>query len=158
VGVIVAAALTLAIVPGARLRYDNEHKDLRHEQVRTTSIDRLAGMVNRVGGRQAVLSCGRPVANVEYVSILGWLTHQNDGKVGHRPQFELHQSYPIVLFTQLPHGWATYPWHTATSKLAACQKMKAIYAVTSRHPGGVLLPNHVPPVPVPAIPDTPTPG
>lgn len=158
VGVIVAAALTLAIVPGARSRYDNEHKDLLAQKVRTKDIGELAGIINRVGGRQAVLNCGRPVANVEYVSILGWLTHQNDGKVGHRPQFELAQNYPIVLFTQLPHGWATYPWHTATSKLAACQRMKAIYGVTPAHPGGILLPNHVPPRPVPAIPDTPTPG
>ena len=86
-----------------------------------------------------MLRCGRPVTNVEFVSILGYLTDQNDGKIGHRPQFELHNNYPIVLFTQLPNGWATWPWHTARSKLSSCQNMKAVYVVTKGHPGGVLV-------------------
>ncbi|MFZ0044089.1 MAG: hypothetical protein WAK93_22460, partial [Solirubrobacteraceae bacterium] len=131
---------------------------IRHERIRTQSINQLAGIINALGGRDAVLRCGRPVTNVEYVSILGWLSHQNDGKIGHRPQFELHQHYPVVLFTQLPNGWATYPWHTQQSKLASCQKMKAVYTVTPGHPNGVLSVNHVPPIPTPAIPNTPTPG
>ena len=55
-------------------------------------------------------------------------------------------------------GWATWPWHTARSKLSACQKMKAVYVVTKGHPGGVLVQNRIPPKPIPAIPDTPTAG
>jgi hypothetical protein len=144
-GMIVAAALALALVPGALTRTRHEHQDLHHERIRTTQISRLSGIINRLGGYQAVLACGRPVSNVEYVSILGWLTHQNDGKIGHRPNFELHQKYPIVLFTQLPNGWATYPWNTKASNLAACQRMKALYVFTGRHPQGILAPNHVPP-------------
>jgi hypothetical protein len=85
------------------------------------------------------------VSNVEYVSILGWLTHQNDGKIGHRPQFELHNVYPIVLFTQLRNGWATYPWHTAPQNVAFCQRMKALDVFTKGHPGGALSVNTVPP-------------
>ncbi|MGI8715522.1 MAG: hypothetical protein ACR2NR_20555 [Solirubrobacteraceae bacterium] len=157
-GVGVAVLLALALVPGALSRTRNEHKDIRHERIRTASIGQLAGVIDRLGGRQAVLNCGRPVTNVEYVSILGWLTHQNDGKIGHRPQFELHQKYPIVLFTQLPNGWATWPWHTAKSKLAACQKIKAVYAVTPGHPDGVLVRNRIAPKAIPPIPDTPTAG
>ncbi len=157
-GVIVGAALLAVLVPGVVTRIDNWQTDLGHEQTRTKQIDQLAGLVNRIGGSEAVLRCGQPVANVEYVSILGWFVHRNDGVIGHRPQFELHQSNPIVLFTQLHHGWATYPWHTRVSDLAACQRMKAIYAVTPRHPGGILLPNHIPPNPSPPVPDTPTPG
>jgi hypothetical protein len=157
-GVAVAAVLALALVPGALARIRNEHKDIRHERIRTTEIDRLAGMISRLGGREAVLRCGRPVANVEYVSILGWLTQQNDGKIGHRPQYELHRKYPIVFFTQLPNGWATYPWHTAASKLSSCQNMKALYVFTVRHPDGVFAPNLIAPKPIPAIPNTPSPG
>jgi hypothetical protein len=157
-GVVVAAALGLALVPGALSRVRNEHKDIRHERIRTTQINRLDSMIAALGGRDAILRCGRPVTNVEYVSILGWLTGQNDGKVGHRPQFELHQRYPIVLFTQLPLGWATYPWHTRASAVAACQKMKALYVFTGRHPNGILAPNAVPPNPIPALPNSPTPG
>jgi hypothetical protein len=157
-GVVVAAALGVALVPGALTRIHNEHKDIRHERIRTTQISRLESMITALGGHDAILRCGRPVTNVEYVSILGWLTGQNDGKVGHRPQFELHQKYPIVLFTQLPDGWATYPWHTRASKVAACQKMKSLYVFTGRHPNGILAPNSVAPNPIPAIPNSPTPG
>jgi hypothetical protein len=157
-GVVVAAGLSLALVPGALSRIRNEHKDLRHERIRTAQIAQLAGIISRVGGRQAVLRCGRPVTNVEFVSILGWMTQLNDGLVGHRPQFELHQHYPVVLFTQLPDGWATYPWHTKASRLSACQSVKALYVVNKAHPGGLLVRNSVAPKAVPPIPDTPTPG
>jgi hypothetical protein len=157
-GVGVAVLLALALVPGALSRTRNEHKDIRHERLRTQQINQLSAIIHRLGGRQAVLRCGRPVTNVEFVSILGWLTGQNDGKIGHRPQFELHNNYPIVLFTQLPNGWATWPWHTAQSKLSSCQSMKAVYVVTKGHPGGVLVKNRIPPRPIPAIPDTPTAG
>ena len=98
------------------------------------------------------------MTNVEFVSILAWLVHRNVGVLGHRPNFELHLNHPIVLFTQLPNGWATYPWHTYASKVASCQRMKAVYAVTKGHPGGVLVRNRIAPKPVPVVPDTPLPG
>jgi hypothetical protein len=157
-GIGVAVLLALALVPGALSRTRHEHKDIRHERLRTQQINELSQLISRLGGRQAVLRCGRPVTNVEFVSILGYLTDQNDGKIGHRPQFELHNNYPVILFTQLPNGWATWPWHTARSKLSSCQKMKAVYVVTKGHPGGVLVKNRIPPTPIPAIPDTPTAG
>lgn len=157
-GVAVAAALSLCLVPGALSRVRNEHKDLRHERLRTVEIGRLAGTVDRLGGRQAVLRCGKPVTNVEFVSILAWLTHRNVGYLGHRPNFELHLRHPIVLFTQLPNGWATWPWHTFRSRVASCQKMQSVYVVTKGHPHGVMVRNRIPPRPKPPIPDTPLPG
>ncbi len=157
-GVAVAAVLVLALAPGAVSRIRNEHKDIRHERVRTTEIGRLTTTIDRLGGRDAVLRCGKPVTNVEFVSILAWLVHRNVGVLGHRPNFELHLRHPIVLFTQLPNGWATYPWHTYASKVTSCQGMKAVYAVTKGHPGGVLVPNHVAPKPIPPVPDSPLPG
>ncbi len=157
-GVAVATVLVLALVPGALSRIRVEHKDVSHERVRTVQINRLATTLSRLGGRGAVLRCGKPVTNVEFVSILAWLVHRNVGVLGHRPNFELHLNHPIVLFTQLPNGWATYPWHTYASKVASCQSMKAVYAVTKGHPGGVLVRNRIAPKPVPVVPDTPLPG
>jgi hypothetical protein len=157
-GIAVVVLLALAIVPGVLARARNEHKDIRHERARTTEVGRLATTIDRLGGRDAILRCGKPVTNVEFVSILAWLVHRNVGVLGHRPNFELHLQHPIVLFTQLPNGWATYPWHTYTSKLASCQSMKAVYAITRGHPGGVLVRNRIAPKPVPAIPNTPLPG
>lgn len=157
-GAVVATLLALALIPGAHTRIAAEHKDLSHERVRTKDIGQLAAMVDRLGGRQAVLRCGKPVTNVEFVSILAWLVRENVGVLGHRPNFELHLKHPIVLFTQLPNGWATWPWHTLRSKLASCQSMKAVYVVTKGHPNGIVVRNRIAPKPVPAIPDTPLPG
>jgi hypothetical protein len=157
-GVAVAGLLVLAIVPGAIARGRNEHKDVVHEQARTVQINRLAATISRVGGRDAVLRCGKPVTNVEFVSILAWMVHRNTGVLGHRPNFELHLNHPIVLFTELPNGWATYPWHTYVSQVDSCQRMKAVYVVTKGHPGGVLVRNRIAPKPIPVIPDTPVPG
>jgi hypothetical protein len=157
-GVPVAALLVLALVPGGLARARNEHKDIRHERLRTVQINELAGTISRLGGRDAVLRCGKPVTNVEFVSILAWMVDRNTGVLGHRPNFELHRHHPIVLFTALSNGWATYPWHTYASRVASCQRMKAVYVVTKGHPGGILVPNRIAPKPVPAIPDTPLPG
>jgi hypothetical protein len=157
-GVAVAAVLALCLVPGALSRTRNEHKDLRHERVRTVQIGRLTSIVDRLGGRNAVLRCGKPVTNVEFVSILAWLVHRNVGYLGHRPNFELHLKHPIVLFTQLPNGWATWPWHTFQSHLASCQNMKSVYVVTNGHPGGIMVRNRIPPKPTPPVPDRPLPG
>ena len=70
--------------------------------------------------RSKVLECGRPVTNVEYVSIMAWYTHQNTGKIGHRPQFELRQKYPIVMFTPLPNGWAVQAYRYPAGHAAQC--------------------------------------
>jgi hypothetical protein len=155
-GVAVGAVLVLALVPGALSRIRVEHKDVSHERARTVQISHLAAMVTRLGGRQAVLRCGKPVTNVEFVSILAWLVHRNVGVLGHRPNFELHLRHPIVLFTQLPTGWASYPWHTYVSKVASCQNMKLVSVISRGRP--ITVPNRIAPKPVPPIPNTPLPG
>ena len=61
------------------------------------------------------------MTNVEYVSILAWLTRENVGKIGHRPQFEVtKQTYPIMLFTQLKNGWAVTPYRTPAALKSSC--------------------------------------
>jgi hypothetical protein len=51
------------------------------------------------------------VLNVEYVSVMGWYLHLNTGDIGYRPQFELKQAHPIMLFVSLPNGWGLTPVH-----------------------------------------------
>ena len=93
-----------------------------------------------LGGYRHVRNCGEPVTNVENVSALAWFVHLDVGLVGHRPDFELHQRYPIVLFTPLVHGgWTVLPWHTLHSKVHRCRGLKAAFVVTRHHPGGVLV-------------------
>jgi hypothetical protein len=139
-GVPVVALIVLSLVPGAIARMRAERKDLSHERGRTKVIKWLGSAVDHMGGGAHVRGCGQPVTNVEYVSILAFYTNLNDGNVGHRPQFELHLKHPIVLFTQMPNGWAAMPWHTAPSKRASCSNLNSIWIYTRPHPAGVLVP------------------
>jgi hypothetical protein len=93
-----------------------------------------------MGGAAHVRACGEPVTTVEYVSILAYYTHLNDGDVGHRPRFELRLKHPIVMFTPLPNGWGAMPWHTAAAKRASCSNLNSLWIYTAHHPGGVLVP------------------
>ena len=66
---------------------------------------------------------------------------------------------PIVLFTALPNGWATYGWHLRASTAAACARaVDRVHVVTPGHPHGVTVVNRIPPRPVPPIPNATLPG
>jgi hypothetical protein len=140
-GIAVVGLLVVSLVPGALARVRTEHKDLKHERARTVVIGRLTATVNQVGGYQHILACGEPVTTVRYVAMLAYLSKLNDGKVGHRPKFELRQTYPIVMFTPLHSGWKVYPWHTAANMRQSCANLNASLLYTRHHPDGVLVPN-----------------
>ena len=90
---------------------------------------------------QHILACGEPVTTVEYVSILAYFTKLNDGKIGHRPQFELQQKYPIVMFTPLHSGWSVVPVAHGGGKVARVREPERRAGSTpARHPDGVLVP------------------
>jgi hypothetical protein len=80
--------------------------------------------------------------------MLAYFTKLNDGKVGHRPKWELGQKYPIVMFSPLHSGWATYPWHTAANKVSACSDLNAQWIYTRPHPEGVLVRTPPPTTPI----------
>jgi hypothetical protein len=140
-GVALAAVLTASLVPGALARVRTEHRDLRHERNRTVAIGRLRAAIDQVGGYKHIRACGEPVTTVRYVAILAYFTKLNVGKVGHRPSFELEQSYPIVMLKPLHSGWKVFPWHTAAGTRRACANLNARWIYTRHHPNGVLVPN-----------------
>jgi hypothetical protein len=145
-GVLAACALVAWAAPGAITRARNEHADLIFERARTAELGRLASMVKVLGGTRQIYACGEPVLDVEFVSALGWLIHRNTDQIGYRPALALSQPRPIVLLTPLPNGWAAYAWHIRPAMRAFCDKrMRILYVSTPRHPGGVVLPNRVPP-------------
>ncbi|MDQ6815921.1 MAG: hypothetical protein M3018_00740 [Actinomycetota bacterium] len=140
IGVPIVAVLVGALVPGAVARLRTERTDLRHEHSRTREIGLLQGTINALGGYRHIRNCGEPVSNVEYVSALAWFVKLDVGFVGHRPDFELHQRYPIVLFTPLAHGgWKVLPWHTRPFQVARCRGLNAAYVA---RPGGARLVRH----------------
>jgi hypothetical protein len=139
-GVPLVVILAATLVPGAIARLRTERRDLRHERGRTHEIALLQTTISAVGGYQHIRNCGEPVTNVAYVSALAWFVKLDVGFVGHRPDFELHRKYPIVLFTPLVHGgWKVLPWHTRHSQIPRCRGLNAAYVITRRHPSGVLI-------------------
>ena len=139
-GIPVVVLLVASLVPGALARTRTEHRDIKHERIRTTEINKLAAMISAVGGYRHIRACGRPVLNVEYVSVMAWYVHLNTGYIGYRPQFELSKTYPIVLFTALPNGWAVHAYRSTPALQASCSNLtNALYVPTARHPHGVLI-------------------
>jgi len=137
-GALVVGLIVLSLVPGALARLRTEHRDLRHERARATSINRLQVTVDTVGGAGLVRECGRPATTVEYISILAWMTGLNDGILGHHPKLELRQHHPTVLFTPLHSGWSVLPWRLRRRHFRACSQLKKTVLFTGRHPDGVI--------------------
>jgi hypothetical protein len=139
-GIPIVVVLVASLLPGALARARTEHKDIRHERARTTEINRLAATINAIGGYGHLRACGRPVVNVEYVSVMAWYVKLDTGYIGYRPQFELKKKYPIVLFTSLPNGWAVHSYRVERALRASCSNLSnALYVPTARHPNGVLV-------------------
>ncbi len=132
-GVVVAAILVVAMIPGAVSRARAERLDMRHERARTHEISLLQTATVRLGGTRHVLNCGQPVTDVGYVSSLAWFYHLDVGSVGglqqHVEAAELRNpAIPKVLFTPVPQGgWNVVPWHTRPSQVARCAGLHATY-------------------------------
>jgi hypothetical protein len=137
-GIPLAVVLVAVMVPKGIANARAEHKDINHERERTKEINKLGAFINALGGPQKVQSCGWPVLNVEYVSIMGWYLHRNTGVIGYRPKIELAKKRPDMLFTSLPNGWSLTPNHQPAG--SSCAKLKSLYVPTARHPEGVLVP------------------
>jgi hypothetical protein len=138
-GIPLAVILVATMIPDAISQARTEHKDVYQQRQRTTEIKRLSATINALGGYKRVLACGRPVVNVEYVSIMAWYTKLNTGVVGHRPAYELRQKYPIVNFIPLPNGWAVQAYRSPAALQSTCAAMHSLYVPTARHPEGVLV-------------------
>ncbi len=140
-GIPIVVVLVASLLPGALARARTEHRDIRHERLRTTEINKLSATINAVGGYQHIRACGRPVVNVEYVSVMAWYVKLDTGYIGYRPQFELKkEKYPIVVFTSLPNGWAVQSYRVKPALRASCSNLaNALDVPTAHHPNGVLI-------------------
>jgi hypothetical protein len=132
-GIVVAAVLVIAMIPGAVSRARAERLDLRHERARTHEISLLQGATRALGGTRHILNCGQPVTDVGYVSSLAWLYHVDVGSVGglqqHVEAAELRNpAIPKVLFKPLSHGgWTVSPLHTRPQQVARCAALHSVY-------------------------------
>ncbi len=114
-GLVGAAVVVIAIealVPAAASRARAERVDLRVQRVRSTQINRLAGVVNKLGGAAALTACGEPLTRLEYQTILAWTLHLNVASVGFKYAQAIARGRPIVLFTpEGRSGWSVQALH-----------------------------------------------
>jgi len=113
-----AAVLVGSLVPAAISRARLERRDLHLQRIRTKEIDRLSGIVTRLGGPGRLNACGEPLTRLEYQTILAWSLHVNVARVGFKYSQAIQHGNPIVLFTPLPHGgWKVQAVH---QRLRSC--------------------------------------
>jgi hypothetical protein len=115
VGVALVALLVAGLVPAGISRARLERRDLHVQRTRTKEIDRLVGVVTRLGGAGRIDACGEPLTRLEYQTILAWTLHVNVAKVGFKYGQAIQHGNPLVLFTPLPQGgWKVQSVHQHT--------------------------------------------
>jgi len=120
-GVILAAALTVSLIPAAISRGRAERRDLVVQRARTKEINRLAGVIGRLGGAARLRGCGEPLTRLEYQTTLAWTLGVNVSRVGFKYGQAIQHGNPLVLFTPLPHGgWKVQAVHQAR---ASCRSL-----------------------------------
>jgi hypothetical protein len=107
-------------VPTAVSRARVEHRDLRIQRARTTEINRLAGVVSRLGGAERLTRCGEPLTRLEYQTILAWTLRLNVVRVGFKYGPAIQSGRPIVLFTPGRHRWKVQALH---QRSADCRRL-----------------------------------
>ena len=110
-GAAVVAVLIVSLLPAALSSARTEHKDLQTQHARTTEIDRLAGVVRRLGGAARLRGCGEPLTRLESQTVLAWTLRVNVAAVGYKYSQAIARGTPIVLFTPKPGGWKVQALH-----------------------------------------------
>ncbi len=117
--------LLVALAPAVPKRLDVLRAEIRQRQVAGLKIDRLARVIEQLGGPARILRCGTAVSIVGYQSTLAWELGLNVGYVGHKPSNAIHRRYPIVLFEPHGLGWEVRPIHMLRSDRVECRRLRA---------------------------------
>jgi hypothetical protein len=120
-GIALAVAIVAGLIPAAVSRARIERRDIHVQRARTKEIDRLAGIVTRLGGSGRLNACGEPLTRLEYQTILAWTLHVNVARIGFKYGEAINHGNPIVLFTPLPQGgWKVQALH---QRLHSCMSL-----------------------------------
>ncbi|MBV9310038.1 MAG: hypothetical protein JOZ73_04360 [Solirubrobacterales bacterium] len=119
-GALAAILIAASLIPAAVSRADIERKDLRVQRERTKQINRLAGVVSRLGGAGRFKPCGEPLTRLEYQTVVAWTLRVNVATVGFRYSRAIRRGNPIVLFTPERRGWKVQALH---QRLHSCRAL-----------------------------------
>jgi hypothetical protein len=123
-GIAGAVAVLVAVgtlIPAAASRANAERRDLRIQRQRTAQINRLSGVVARLGGPAALTRCGEPLTRLEYQTVLAWTLRVNVATVGFKYGPAIASGRPIVLFT--PEGRSSWTVQALHQTNPACLRL-----------------------------------
>ncbi len=121
VGVVLAGVAVATLVPAAVSRAHSERVDLRIQRARTAQINRLSGVVGRLGGPAALTRCGEPLTRLEYQTVLAWTLKVNVANVGFKYAPAIASGRPIVLLT--PKGRSSWKVQALHQVSPACMRL-----------------------------------
>ena len=121
VGAILVLALIGSLVPAAVSTARGERRDIHAQRLRTKEINRLSGVVARLGGSHRLDACGEPLTRLEYQTILAWTLHLNVAAIGFKYAEAIRHGNPVILFTPKGHGgWVVQAVH---QRLPSCRTL-----------------------------------
>ncbi len=128
-GLVLAAGFAISFLPAARSRAKVERADLTHERLRTKFVDRLPGLIARLGGPARLFACGTPTTIIGYQSVLAWDLGANTGSLFWTPHLGRVDPRPVVLFQPTPHAWKVMTIDTPAAKRAQCRGLNVVSRV-----------------------------
>jgi hypothetical protein len=123
IGVLAVGLLVASLVSPARTHERRLRREILDARVYATKIERLAGVIARIGGGARILACGQPVSVVGYQSTLAYYVGLNVGSVGYRPGRAINSGKPIVFFKPHLSGWEVHPNHLRASDRGECKQL-----------------------------------
>jgi hypothetical protein len=121
--VAVAAALVISVIPPAVSAARTEHRDLRHQRLRTRTLNLLASEIGALGGAGRFRDCGEPLTRLVYQSAVAWNLHLNVASVGWKYGPALAATRPIVLFTPYPQSGSGWRIQALRQRAPGCRSL-----------------------------------
>ena len=127
-GTAVAVAVIVgSMLPAARYQERLEHADLSQQRSRTVLIDRLEGLVTKVGGAR-ILACGQPRTPIEFQSVLAWYLNAKIGELYVDQAFINQNPHPLVNIYPIRNlGWKIFPSYVTPAAASRCAHLTLLY-------------------------------
>jgi hypothetical protein len=119
-GPLLVLVLLGALTPTVRHRADDTRVDLDDAHKHEKQVDRLRGVVARIGGADKVKSCGQPTSLLGFQSTLAWVVGLNVGDIGFRPGKAIDKGEEIVMFKPHEDGWQVRTYNLSGADKVRC--------------------------------------
>ncbi len=127
---LIVVAISASLVPAARTQIHTERADLKTQRARTKFVDRLPGLIARLGGSKRIFACGQPSAPIGDQSLLAWDLGSNVGQLFWTAHLGKVDPRPVVFFQPTRHAWKVRTIDTAPAKRAQCKSLNVVSLVT----------------------------